>query len=352
MSDEESTKHALTLVITTSPTLSAPSTELLSRLLGSIRAHCALLLQCNVIVVFDACEQITTQPRLKKGQVTQKCAEDYLVYKQNVKRLFLQEYLQSALDDIELLRGTGEAEYGSPCSNAIKPVAFTTSSTECRRVTFIDAVDQRLGFGLAVRTALRMVQTPYTWVHQHDWALIYDIPIASLLAVMRGSELDSSKPAVKYICLPSGRRASYASTDQVMRFPQLRKLAIALTGDFSVTAAGRSTVVPLTPMFFWHDKPHIVSTSHYLKRVFPTRLAMMRGAFIEDTIGQKARDQMKAGEWAKWATWQFNPDQGRQPCLKHLHGRTWRGRDEEARVREAHRERNAAVMRRVVHALN
>ncbi|KAG5926294.1 hypothetical protein E4U42_003441 [Claviceps africana] len=352
MSDEDSTKHLLTLVITTSPTLSAPSTELLSGLLGSIKAHCALLFKCNVIVVFDACEQITTQPRLKKGQVTLKCAENYLVYKENVKKLFLQEYLQSALDDTDLRRGTGEAEYGSSCSSAVKPVAFTTSFTECHRVTFIEAADQRLGFGLAVRTALRMVRTPYTWVHQHDWALIYDIPVASLLAVMRGSDLDSSKPAVKYICLPSGRRASYAISDQVMRFPQLRKLATALTGDFSVTAGDGSAVVPLTPMFFWHDKPHIVSTSHYLERVFPTRLAMMRGAFIEDTIGQKARDQMKAGEWAKWATWQFNPDQGRQPCLKHLHGRTWRGRDEEARVREAHRQRNAAAMHQVVGALN
>ncbi|KAG6014299.1 hypothetical protein E4U43_006692 [Claviceps pusilla] len=350
MSDEDSTGRLLTLVITTSPTLSAPSTGLLSTLLDSIRAHCALLFKCKVIVVFDAWEQITTQPRLKKGQVTQKSAQDYLVYKGNVKKLFLEKYLRRALDDTKLTTGTGEAEYGSPGSNAIKPVAFTTSSTQCRQVTFIEAVDQRLGFGLAVRTALRMVQTPYTWVHQHDWALIYDIPIVSLLAVMRGAETDASKPDVKYICLPSGHRASYATSDQVMRFPELRKLAIALTGDFSVAAGDRPAVVPLTPMFFWHDKPHIVSTAHYLARVFPTRLAMMRGAFIEDTIGQKARDQMKAGEWTKWATWQFNPDEGRQPCLKHLHGRTWRGAAEEARIKKAHRERNAAAMRQVVDA--
>ncbi|KAG6009051.1 hypothetical protein E4U21_003382 [Claviceps maximensis] len=348
MSDEDSTRRLLTLVITTSPTLSAPSTGLLSSLLNSIRVHCALLFKCNVIVVFDAWEQITTQPRLKKGQVTQKGAEDYVVYKENVKKLFLEQYLESALVDTTLITSTGEAEYGSPGSNTIKPVVFTTSSTDCHQVTFIEAVDQRLGFGLAVRTALRMVQTPYTWVHQHDWALIYDIPIVSLLAVMRRSESSSSEPAVKYICLPSGRRASYAISDQVMRFPELRKLANALTGDFAVTAGDGSAVVPLTPMFFWHDKPHIVSTSHYLGCVFPTQLAMMRGAFIEDTIGQKAREQMKAGEWAKWATWQFNPDEGRQPCLKHLHGRTWRGADEEARVKEARYERNAAAMRPVM----
>lgn len=345
MSDENPTTDLLTLVVTTSPTLSAPSTELLSTLLDSIKVHCAPLMKCKVIVVFDACEQITSQPRLKKGYVTQRSAEDYVAYKENVKTLFLKEYLQSALDDTKLTRHSGEAEYGSPCSNTITPVSFTTSSTEGDRVTFIEAVDQRLGFGLAVRTALRIVTTPYTWVHQHDWALIYDIPIASLLAVMRASESDSKKP-VKYICLPSGRRASYAVSDQVMRFPELRKLATSLTGDFSA-AGDTPAMVPLTPMFFWHDKPHIASTSHYLERVFPSRLAMMRGAFIEDTIGQRARDQMKDGAWAKWATWLFNPDGGKQPCLKHLHGRTWRGSEEEERVKKAHRERNMAAIHQV-----
>ncbi|KAG6041696.1 hypothetical protein E4U41_002779 [Claviceps citrina] len=343
MSDENSTRHLLTLVITTSPTLSAPSTELLSTLISSIKVHCAPLLNCRVIVVLDACEQIATQPRLKKGYVTQRGAEDYVAYKENVKALFLEECLPNALDDDKTLtRDRGKAEYGSPGSNGVTPVAFTASSTACGRVTFIEAVDQRLGFGLAVRTALRMVKTPYTWIHQHDWALMYDIPIASLLAVMRASEkADSSRPPVRYICLPSGRRAPYATSDQVTRFPELRRLAEALTGDFS--AADGDHVVPLTPMFFWHDKPHVASTSHYLGRVFPSRLAMMRGAFIEDTIGQKARDQMKEGAWAKWATWQFNPDEGKQPCLKHLHGRTWRGADEEQRIKEARRERNMAA---------
>ncbi|KAG6231406.1 hypothetical protein E4U34_004903 [Claviceps purpurea] len=342
MSDEDSSRRLLTLVITTSPTLSAPSTELISTLLNSIKAHCALLFKCNVIVVFDGWDKVAAQPRLKKGHVTQRLADDYVVYKDNVKALFLEQYLQSTLDDTKLMKSTGEAEYGSASSNIITPAVYTTSSTECGQVTFIEAVDQRLGFGLAVRTALRTVQTPYTWVHQHDWALVHDIPIVSLLAVMRDSESDPSRP-VKYICLPSGRRPTYAVSDRVMRYSELRKLAAALTGDFPV-AQDTSAMVPLTPMFFWHDKPHIASTSHYMGRIFPNRLAMMRGAFIEDTIGHRARDQMKAGAWTKWATWQYNPDGGRQPCLKHLHGRTWRGGDEEEKVKEARRSRNAAAV--------
>ena len=32
----------------------------------------------------------------------------------------------------------------------------------------------------------------------------------------------------------------------------------------------------------------------------------------------------------KWATWLYYPDEGKQLCLRHLNGRTWRGTDGEA----------------------
>ncbi|KHN96833.1 uncharacterized protein MAM_05389 [Metarhizium album ARSEF 1941] len=344
---EHSISDLLTLIITTSPTRSAPSTELLSTVLASFRARCAPLLKCRVIVVFDTYEQITTRHRLKKGYVTPTSAENYHTYKKNVKHLFLHEYLQSASDGTDLTECCGEAEYGSPNT---APVSFATASTPDGRITFVEAMGQRLGFGLAVRTALRKVATPYVWVHQHDWALILDIPIASLLSVMRASESDHGKP-IKYICLPSGRRIFYATSAQVMPFPELRKLATALSGDY-MSPGSPSTTVPLTPMFFWHDKPHVASTAHYLQRVFPSRLAMMRGAFIEDTIGQRARSQMKEGHWAKWATWLYNPHHGKQVCLQHLHGRTWRGREEEKRMKEVYCERNRAALRQLAEAAN
>lgn len=37
---------------------------------------------------------------------------------------------------------------------------------------------------------------------------------------------------------------------------------------------------------------------------------------------------MKEGMWEKWATWLYNIDDGKTACLRHLHGRTWRGKDE------------------------
>ncbi|TQV92607.1 hypothetical protein V2A60_009080 [Cordyceps javanica] len=324
----------LTLVITTSPTPSAPSTELLSGVLESFQTHCDALLQCNVIVVFDTYEQVTTTPRLKKGHVTPETAEKYNTYKDNVKTLFLETFVESAAETTPPLNETlGEAEYGSP--HLATPVPFTINSTKDDRVRFIEAQGRRLGFGLGVRSALRAVRTPYVWVHQHDWRLIYDIPVAALIAAMQNSVADETRP-IKYICLPSGRRSSYATSEQVVPYPALRRASVALTGEY----AGRGLPpVPLTPMFFWHDKPHVAATAHYLARVFPSRLAMMRGAFIEDTMGQKARNQMKDGQWQAWATWLYNPDRGMSSCLRHLHGRTWRGEEEEER------RRNLAVLR-------
>lgn len=327
VSGHDAVSNLLTLVITTSPTPSAPSTELLSSVLESFQTHCNALLRCSVIVVFDTYEQVTATSRLKKGHVTPETAEKYSVYKDNVKTLFLEAFADGAADRTQLMETSSEAEHGSP--HLATPVPFTVASTKDGRVRFIEAQGRRLGFGLGVRSALRNVTTPYVWIHQHDWRLIYDIPVASFLSVMQASADNETAP-IKYICLPSGRRASYAISEQVVPYPALRKVSRALTGDYPA-AAPPAVVVPLTPMFFWHDKPHVAATAHYLARVFPTRLAMMRGAFIEDTMGQQARNQMKDGQWQRWATWLYNPDQGRSACLRHLHGRTWRGEEEEGR---------------------
>lgn len=331
--EADSISNLLTLIITTSPTPSAPSTELLSSALESFETHCSALLRCNVVVVFDTYEQITTQSRFKKGQVTPETAEKYSQYKQNVKTLFLDKFPDEREDGEELKETSDEAEYGSPGSTT--PVPFSIQSTKNGSVKFIEAQGRRLGFGLAVRCALRACSTPYVWVHQHDWTLAQDIPILSLLQLMRDTHLNDTKP-IKYVCFPAGRQASYASSEQVTSYPELRKLSASLTGNYRPPgdAEGKITV-PLTPMFFWHDKPHVASTAHYLERVFPSRLAMLRGAFIEDTIGQKARNQMKEGLWTKWATWLYNLDDGKTTCLRHLRGRTWRGEEDEQRYRAA-----------------
>ncbi|KAF3054839.1 putative feruloyl esterase-like protein [Daldinia childiae] len=326
--------NLLTVIITTSPTPSAPSTELISAILSSFRSYCTTLLFCRVIVVFDTYDRIASHARLKKGQVTPEGAKTFDLYKQEVRELILGEFVH---DDKErrLDYGQGKAEFGySGVETNFVP--FSIAHTVDKRVIFIEP-SKRLGFGLAIRSALRLTETPFAWVQQHDWPLISDVPIEPLLDVMWATEDDESAP-VKYVCLPSIRLLSYADSAHVARFPELKGLTSSLKRDF-ITKSGVN--VPLTPMFFWHDKPHLVSTQHYLSRIFPTRLSIPRGAFIEDTVGQRARNQMKQGDWIKWATWLYYPEDGQRLCLRHLQGRTWQGSEKELEKKALWRDRNA-----------
>ncbi|KAK1725002.1 uncharacterized protein BDZ83DRAFT_621387 [Colletotrichum acutatum] len=335
-----SVSELLTLIITTSPTPSAPSTELLDAVFKSIRLHCSDLLSCRIIVVLDTYERIGDIPRLKKGQVTEKGAEEYAEYKDNVKKLVLREYDQHERPD-ELSQEQGEAEYGyngRAATVTTNSATFTVGQTKDLRVSFVEP-SERLGFGLAVRTALRITATPYVWVHQHDWTLVYDIPVGPILDVMQTQNADEESP-VKYVCLASVRMLKYAETAHAQEFSHLRTLTNKLKRNFAPESFPGAEV-PLTPMFFWHDKPHVAATKHYLTRVFPTRLAIPRGAFIEDTVGHRARTQMKEqGMWSRWACWLFYPNEGRQLCLRHLDGRKWRGAEGEVTMKEVWKQAN------------
>ncbi|ETS73647.1 hypothetical protein PFICI_14593 [Pestalotiopsis fici W106-1] len=337
-SQVSSLPNLLTVIITTSVTPSIPNTDLLSAVVDGFREHCPHLLRCRVIVVFDNYDQIVSFARLKKGHVTPNQARDWHLYKANTKKLILEQF-RGAAADVELGTEQGEAEFGSP--KEANSVAFTTTYTRDRSVTFIEPV-RRLGFGLAVRSALRMVETPYVWLQQHDWNVIADVPVASMVEIMQQHDSSTDLP-VKYICLPAIRMLTYATSADVKHFPVLKDLTEKLKRDF-VPPQQPEVKIPLTPMFFWHDKPHIASTQHYLARVFPSRLAMMRGDFIEDKIGQIARTQMKEGLWAKWATWLYYPDEGQSLCLRHLQGRIWRGTDAQTKQIASYIESNMKNM--------
>lgn len=331
--------ESLTVILTTSPTPSAPSTELVDSVLDSFRQHCPALLKCRVIVVFDTFEKVAPANRLKKGYVTAEGAADFPVYKENVKKVLLRDFAGvEGLADASMTAEEGKAEYGSPGTPAYPNfTGLAITRTEDRRVTFVEPVE-RVGFGLAVRSALRVVETPYVWVQQHDWRLDATIPVESIVELMKESEGNEEVP-VKYVCLPSVRMLGYAESGHVMPHPALRHLTATLRQEFR-PASCPDTAIPLTPLFFWHDKTHIASTAHYLARVFPSRLAMPRGAFIEDHIGQRARNQMKEGVWKKWACWLYYPEDGGGLCLRHLHGRKWRGAEAEKKRAEAFRLEN------------
>lgn len=314
----------LTVIITTSPTPSAPTTDLISSVLASFSKHSPGLLNCRVIVVFDTYDHIGPKARLKKGMVTEEGAKIFDQYKGNVKQLVLSSHPStSSIPDLTSVLETTEvkAEYGL-YEQPIYNVPVKVTHTPDGNVTFVEPT-QRLGFGLAVRTALRIAVTPYVWIHQHDWAVIAEIPLSPLLQIMGQS---TEQVPVRYVCFPSVRMLRYAVSDHVTHFPALRAITNRLKRDFVVvTNEEKEEKVPLTPLFFWHDKPHLADRAHYLERIFPSRLAIGRGEFIEDRVGQRARDQMKTGVWERWACWLYYPDDGRKLVVRHLNGRIWKG---------------------------
>jgi feruloyl esterase len=343
----------LTVIITTSPTPSAPSTELISAVLASFSKHCPELLSCKVIVVFDTYDHITPIAKFKRAQVTQKDADAFVAYKQNIKQLIIARYgLPVDETTVGFTSADGVAEFGSPLMETVlTSVNFTVTESADRCITFVEP-QMRLGFALAVRSALRIVTTPYVWIQQHDWRLAAEIPLAPLIALMRQAQNNGiaipKHPPIEYVTFPSVRTLRYAVAESTSEHAAFRRLTRELKQDFAVSltsdelAIEASTVkIPLTPLFMWLDKPHLASRAHYLDRIFPTRLAVSRGDFIEDTVGQRARAQMKEGEWERWATWMYYPGEGEVLCLHHLQGRTFRGEEGERKIAEMWRERNA-----------
>src|SRR5699024_9677607 len=113
--------------------------------------------------------------QLKKGRVTPEQATAFDLYKENVKKFILDRHYADG--DVSFSQTEAEAEYGGAFHRFGVP--YTITQTHDKRVSFIEA-KWRLGFVLAVRTALIITDAPYVWIQQHDWVLACDFPLEPL----------------------------------------------------------------------------------------------------------------------------------------------------------------------------
>jgi len=97
----------------------------------------------------------------------------------------------------------------------------------------------------SLREAINIVDTPYIFVHQHDFSLIKKFDIANLVRSM------DSNPNLKHIRLNKWVTASNWWDGEVD----------------SVIVGG--SLVPLTRIFGWSDNDHISRTDYYRDFVFP-----------------------------------------------------------------------------------
>ena len=132
----------MTVVITTSPVKSNPSTAMFERLMDHF-AHVPELRNCRKIIMCDGCK-IGDKDKFRAGKVTAEGAQRYAEYVANLRRL--------------VAKGDGY---------------FANSE--------VVALETRGGFGNAVKASLELVDTPYIMVVQHDRSFMTHFPVEKVL---------------------------------------------------------------------------------------------------------------------------------------------------------------------------
>ncbi|GAX14429.1 hypothetical protein FisN_11Hh112 [Fistulifera solaris] len=298
----------LTIIVTTSPIRSNPSTEVLERAMETfVFGGTDFAYQCRKVIVCDGVRKkedeaptksySNVKQALRNGIVSNEQDENYTIFKQRLRQL------------------CQEAPVNSPFHN-----------------THVEELSERQGYGFALRHALRhCVSTPYVCVIQHDRTFMRPTPIRETMEAMWRNRF------IKYVGMSMRSNLFYrdiflakygriyheefkrlivrvpellvkkecygpdsASTREMnLRSEILRENILALAKSYPTSAQGtieqdwcRQNPVPeemhqlsLTPTLFWYDNVHICETEHYRDFVFkPSYKMVAKGGFVEDKL--------------------------------------------------------------------
>ena len=233
----------LTVVVTTSAVRSNPSTAMLASTLESLNLV-PLLRAAPKLLVCDGC-CVVDKPQHKAGRVT---AEEKLRY-------------------YELVRRVREA------AESADPGPFSGLS--------VLELQTRVGFGFAVRRALAEVRTRFVMVVQHDQQIVRQFDLVGVLRAML-----THPDTVKYVGLCSESTQHYAKVVRC-RYGMSLERTRAYGG------------MPLLPLIFWFDKPHVAFTQHYRDVVFGSLNPFRRRELRVERLGdgkQPGDDGLQHGD--------------------------------------------------------
>ncbi|EJK76120.1 hypothetical protein THAOC_02136 [Thalassiosira oceanica] len=210
----------LTVIVTTSPVRSNPSTALLEQTFSTFFHAGKGFLECPKVVICDGCRILEGEEKKDDGEESgagcpPKVTRKYSNIKQNLRNGIASTDQASNYTEFKrrLREICCEADVSSPF--------FNTSVVE---------LEERQGYGFALRHALRhCVSTPYVCVIQHDRTFMRETPIDEVIQVML------SNPGVKYVGINQksnlnyvdifsgkyGRRAVEEYKSMILRPPQL-----------------------------------------------------------------------------------------------------------------------------------
>ena len=264
----------LTIVITTSPIPSMPSTALLQTCLSSLDN----VGKCPIIIVCDAIGQVRDDPpNWKKGQVRPHHVKAYSEYVDNVRTI-------------------ADAQQ--------RPCQLLSLSTWH-------------GCALALQAALKLVSTRFVMLVQHDQIFLRDFDVRGVLGAMR-----AQPEVIRYVGIPSRTTLRYRA-----------RAAERFGLDLPALSLPEHLREPLLPLLMWFDKPHITSCAH-LQHLYATTRGLVPGCFLEDVIGRPQLEEIKAlglGAHAKHGTWVVEEDS--RPVTYHLSGRKVQAEDRASRIR-------------------
>jgi hypothetical protein len=265
----------VTIVITTSPTRSNPSTKIIETVVESF-ARVQGLLECNKIIVFDGHFTLDDHKLLyKSGRIGTAESHAYSQYIENVYNLI-----------------------------DTHPAFKNTTPIVCQ---------ERMGFAYAVKVGLERVMTPYVMVVQHDYAFVCDdIPLTKILDTM------DARKDINYVGFMSTSNLPYLGQNNHI-VNNLKRQGIRLT------MKAEDTPIPLVKLLFWFDKNHIARVDYYNQVVLAKRSVVRKGDFIEDRLGKLIKRRIEEGgdeAHQKFGTYFYHPEDPKLQ-VKHLDGRKW-----------------------------
>ncbi|GMH97593.1 hypothetical protein TrVE_jg1600 [Triparma verrucosa] len=291
----------MTIIITTSPIRSNPSTLLIESIIDTFHYGGPEFLKCPRLIVADGFKLETESIDKRKKHVTEKSA------------------MRSGI-----VNPSQKLNYEAFKSNLRSKCTSPPPTSPFHNTTLLE-LPTRHGYGFALKSALQTITTKHVCVIQHDRTFMRPTPISSIIATM------NADPSVKYVGIlmrsnllylehfcskyhsellnsnlshvkrPSTLlldKSQYGWNDVVAedlckRFSRCGEKYRTLRENYKnsvpysqfLNQGGEEAQASLIPTLFWYDNIHICLTEHYLNFVFDPKLKLVaRGGFVEDKL--------------------------------------------------------------------
>ena len=325
----------LTIIVTTSPIRSHPSTDMLETTFATFPyAGNEFAYDCHKVIVCDGCRVIEDDKDNTSSNGREEKKDDATTNRPKITRKYsnVKQTLRNGIATSDQAKNYTEfkCRLRNLCEKANRP----TETTNPFRNTQVVELEERHGYGFALRHALyHCVNTPYVCVIQHDRTFMRPTPIHRVVSTMDNDPQNKVKyvgmsmrsnlmyhdifsgkygrRAVdeyntmilrpKELCIGDGIYGAEGTSVQKMIIPKnerLRKtqesLAVTYRGTHQYLIYDEQSTeqldegyhqLSLSPTVFWYDNTHIVQTAHYRDFIFNPQYKMVaRGGFVEDKL--------------------------------------------------------------------